>query len=60
MSNSQPQRKWQIFGGIFLLLIGLSSLSGEAAIGLILMAIGGWLLWKQLNSNVDEDSVPFF
>lgn len=53
MTTSQPQRKWQILGGIFLLLIGLSALPGEAAVGLILMGIGGWLLWKQLNANVD-------
>lgn len=53
MTNTQPQRKWQILGGIFLLLFGLSALPGEAAIGLILMAIGGWLLWKQLNTNGD-------
>ncbi len=53
MANIQPQRKWQILGGIFLLLFGLSALPGEAGIGLILMALGGWLLWKQLNSNGD-------
>jgi hypothetical protein len=52
MTNTQPQRKWQILGGIFLLLFGLSALPGEAGMGLILMALGGWLLWKQLNSNV--------
>ena len=57
MANSQPQRKWQVLGGIFLLLFGLSALPGEAAIGLILMALGGWLLWKQLNSNVDVSAV---
>ncbi len=53
MANTQPQRKWQVLGGIFLLLFGLSALPGEAAIGLILMAIGGWLLWKQLITNPD-------
>lgn len=53
MANTQPQRKWQILGGIFLLLFGLSALPGEAAIGLILMAIGGWLLWKQMNASTD-------
>lgn len=66
MTNTQPQRKWQVFGGIFLLLMGLVALPGEAPIGLILMALGGWLLWKQLNANsttsaahnrrADEDS----
>lgn len=72
MPNSQPQRIWQILGGIFLLLLGLAALPGEAPIGLILMALGGWLLWKQLNANsitsaarnqytdddVDEDYAP--
>ncbi len=53
MTNTQSQRKWQILAGIFLLLFGLSALPGEAAIGLILMAVGGWLLWKQLNNNID-------
>ncbi|MBI1279148.1 MAG: hypothetical protein GC179_13560 [Anaerolineaceae bacterium] len=57
MTDTQPQRKWQILGGIFLLLFGLSALPGEAPIGLILMAIGGWLLWKQLNANADLATV---
>jgi len=57
MANTQQQRKWQVLGGIFLLLFGLSTLSGEAGIGLILMALGGWLLWKQLNSNVDGSAL---
>ena len=57
MANTQQQRKWQVLGGIFLLLFGLSALPGEAPIGLILMALGGWLLWKQLNSNVDVSRV---
>jgi hypothetical protein len=57
MANTRQQRKWQVLGGIFLLLIGLSNLGGSFAVGLILMAIGGWLLWKQLNANVDVSAV---
>ena len=57
MANTQPQKKWQVLGGIFLLLFGLSALPGEAAIGLILMALGGWLLWKQLNTSTDVSAV---
>jgi len=57
MANTQQQRKWQVLGGIFLLLFGLSTLANEAGIGLILMVIGGWLLWKQLNANGDGSAV---
>jgi len=56
MPNTQPQRMWQVLGGIFLLLFGLLALPGEALIGLFLMALGGWLLWKQLNPNVDSSA----
>lgn len=56
MANTQRQRMWQVLGGIFLLLFGLSTLSTQAGIGLILLLLGGWLLWKQLNSNVDPST----
>nr|MBA3872026.1 hypothetical protein [Anaerolineae bacterium] len=56
MANTQRQRMWQVLGGIFLLLFGLSTLSSQAGIGLILLLLGGWLLWKQLNSNADPST----
>ena len=60
MANTQSQRKWQILAGIFLLLFGLSALPGEAAVALIMMAVGGWLLWKQINNRNPAEVADFF
>ncbi len=63
MSNTrQSQRFGQIVAGIFLLLMGLSSLPSQATLGILMLALGGWLLWRQFNANnrrtaaYDDDS----
>lgn len=57
MAKTQPPRVWQILAGIFLLLLGLSTLAGEPIIGLLVMALGGWLMWKQINSTSSESTL---
>lgn len=62
MEKTQPRRVWQLLAGIFLLLYGLGTLAAEPVIGLFVMGIGGWLLWKQLNATNDDTprAIPTF
>ncbi|MCA0456666.1 MAG: hypothetical protein LCI00_22020 [Chloroflexi bacterium] len=66
MSNARtPQHYGKIVAGLFLLLMGLSSLPSQATFGILMLAIGAWLLWRQFNSTNNrnrsgEDSSPDF
>lgn len=51
MSNQRRSKHYgQIIAGIFLLLMGLSSLPGQGTLAILMLALGGWLLWRQFNS----------
>jgi hypothetical protein len=47
MNDSRGNRSGQAIAGLFLIFVGLSALGVEAPIALIIMALGGWLLYRQ-------------
>jgi hypothetical protein len=51
MRRSQNRRVWEIAGGVLLLLIGLSAIASEALPALLIIALGAFLLWRQLENN---------
>lgn len=56
MGDSRGNRSGQIIVGIILLLVGLSALGIEVPFGLLLLALGGWLLYRQRGNqgNIGE------
>ncbi|MEZ4668918.1 MAG: hypothetical protein R3E39_13505 [Anaerolineae bacterium] len=55
MNSSQPRRLREILAGLFLLVIGLSALVESPVVALLIMAIGGWLMWRQWQKNPNFD-----
>jgi len=47
----QNRRIWEIIGGVFLLMMGLSAIASEAFPAIVLLALGALLLWRQFDNR---------
>jgi hypothetical protein len=55
-STQANNRFWQVMIGLFLLLIGLGVVASEAVPALFMIALGGYLLWRQFENNNHSSS----
>jgi hypothetical protein len=51
MRDSSGRRNKEIIVGIFLLLMGLAAVANEIFPALVILALGGFLLWRQFEKN---------
>ena len=50
--QARPNRRtWEIIAGVFLLIMGLAAIANEAFPALVILALGGFLLWRQFEKN---------
>ncbi|MBL8154855.1 MAG: hypothetical protein JNM70_11785 [Anaerolineae bacterium] len=58
--NTQPRRTWEILIGLFFLVAGLAAFASESFPALMLILLGGALLWRQYNQNANFDISSLF
>ncbi|MEO8606976.1 MAG: hypothetical protein ABI690_03795 [Chloroflexota bacterium] len=51
MRDAPNRRIWEIIAGVFLLVLGLAAVANEAFPALVILALGGYLLWRQFEKN---------
>ncbi len=58
--NTPPRRTWEIMIGLFFLVAGLAAFASESFPALMLILLGGALLWRQYSQNGSLDVSSLF